>query len=93
MNIKLRLAEEGELEAGAVRGPTLELVLEKDGVVLEDEMKESGGELSTKEEQQQQENQEQICRTETDREDLRTELFSADSSLPTNSQTEQKTNP
>lgn len=30
MNIKLRLAEERELEEGAVRGPTLEFILEKE---------------------------------------------------------------
>uniref|UniRef100_A0A673B9I8 alpha-1,2-Mannosidase n=1 Tax=Sphaeramia orbicularis TaxID=375764 RepID=A0A673B9I8_9TELE len=34
MNIKLRLAEEEELDEGATRGPTLELVLEKGEVLI-----------------------------------------------------------
>lgn len=37
MNIKFRLAEEGELEKGEARGPTLKFVLEKGEVVLEEE--------------------------------------------------------
>nr|XP_029545039.1 ER degradation-enhancing alpha-mannosidase-like protein 3 isoform X3 [Oncorhynchus nerka] len=37
MNIKFRLAEEGELEDGEARGPTLQFVLEKGEVVLEEE--------------------------------------------------------
>ncbi|XP_029506756.1 ER degradation-enhancing alpha-mannosidase-like protein 3 [Oncorhynchus nerka] len=37
MNIKFRLAEEGELEEGEARGPTLKFVLEKGEVVLEEE--------------------------------------------------------
>ncbi|KAM8743906.1 ER degradation-enhancing alpha-mannosidase-like protein 3 isoform 1-T1 [Acanthopagrus schlegelii] len=41
MNIKLRLAEEGELEDGAAGGPTLEFVLEKEEVLLKEEEEES----------------------------------------------------
>lgn len=37
MNIKLRLAEEEELEEGAAGGPTLEFVFEKEGVLLKEE--------------------------------------------------------
>uniref|UniRef100_A0A8C8MJ41 alpha-1,2-Mannosidase n=1 Tax=Oncorhynchus tshawytscha TaxID=74940 RepID=A0A8C8MJ41_ONCTS len=37
MNIKFRLAEEGELEEGEARGPTLKFLLEKGEVVLEEE--------------------------------------------------------
>uniref|UniRef100_A0A672IZ48 alpha-1,2-Mannosidase n=1 Tax=Salarias fasciatus TaxID=181472 RepID=A0A672IZ48_SALFA len=40
MNIKLRLAEEGELEDGAARVPTLEFVLENDEVLLKEEVEE-----------------------------------------------------
>lgn len=40
MNIKLRLAEEEELEEGAAGGPTLEFVFEKDGVLLKEEEEE-----------------------------------------------------
>lgn len=40
MNIKLRLAEEEELEEGAMGGPTLEFVFEKDGVLLKEEEEE-----------------------------------------------------
>lgn len=37
MNLKLRLAEEGEMEGGAASGRTLEFVLENDEVLLKDE--------------------------------------------------------
>lgn len=37
MNIKLRLAKEGELEEGSGSGPTLEFVLNEDGVLLKEE--------------------------------------------------------
>ncbi|CAN9504969.1 unnamed protein product [Ophioblennius macclurei] len=37
MNIKLRLAEDGELEDDASQGPTLEFVLENDEVILREE--------------------------------------------------------
>lgn len=49
MNIKLRLADEGELEEGAVRGPTLEFVLKKEEALLkEEEEEELGGEFCTR---------------------------------------------
>ncbi|KAF3848931.1 hypothetical protein F7725_015428 [Dissostichus mawsoni] len=69
MNIKLRLAEEGELEDGAARGPTLEFVLEKDGMILKE----------VEEEAQHK----QFCTEAT--EDDRTEPYSADASQNTNS--------
>ena len=69
MNIKLRLAEEGELEDGAARGPTLEFVLEKDGMILK--------------EVEQEAQHKQFCTEAT--EDDRTEPYSADSSQNTNS--------
>lgn len=37
MNLKLCLAEEGEMEGGAASGRTLEFVLENDEVLLKDE--------------------------------------------------------
>lgn len=40
MNIKFRLREEGEPEQRAVEGPTLELVLENDELLLKGEGKE-----------------------------------------------------
>ena len=40
MNIKFRLAEEGELEEGAARGHTLQFLLEKGEVLLEEEEEE-----------------------------------------------------
>lgn len=46
MNIKLRLAEDGELEDGPARGPTLEFVLENQELFLkeeEEEEEEPGG--------------------------------------------------
>lgn len=69
MNIKLRLAEEEELEEGAAGGPTLEFVFEKDGVLLKEE--EEGEDLKGR-------RQQQFCTQapETDR----TEPCSADSS-------------
>lgn len=48
MNIKLRLAEEGELEDGAAGGPTLEFVLEKEEVLLKEEEEESQQRFCTK---------------------------------------------
>lgn len=74
MNIKLRLAEEGELEEGASRGPTLEFVLEKQEVLLKEEEDE---ELRGRQQPQR------FCTVaaETDR----TEPCSADSSQTTNS--------
>ncbi|KAI9524776.1 ER degradation-enhancing alpha-mannosidase-like protein 3 [Dissostichus eleginoides] len=69
MNIKLRLAEEGELEDGAARGPTLKFVLEKDGMILKE----------VEEEAQHK----PFCTEAT--EDDRTEPYSADSSQNTNS--------
>ncbi|XP_069019520.1 ER degradation-enhancing alpha-mannosidase-like protein 3 isoform X2 [Embiotoca jacksoni] len=72
MNIKLRLAEEGELEAGEATGTTLEFVLENEEVFLKEEEEEE--ELGGKRQSQQQ----QVCTeaTETDR----LEPCSADSS-------------
>ena len=40
MNIKFRLAEEGELEEGSARGHTLQFLLEKGEVLLEEEEEE-----------------------------------------------------
>ena len=48
MNIKLRLAEEGELEEGAARGPTLEFVLEKEEVLLKEEVEEPRQQFCTR---------------------------------------------
>ncbi|XP_069559658.1 ER degradation-enhancing alpha-mannosidase-like protein 3 isoform X2 [Brachyistius frenatus] len=72
VNIKLRLAEEGELEAGEATGTTLEFVLENEEVFLKEEEEEE--ELGGKRQSQQQ----QVCTeaTETDR----LEPCSADSS-------------
>ncbi|XP_022624381.1 ER degradation-enhancing alpha-mannosidase-like protein 3 isoform X4 [Seriola dumerili] len=74
MNIKLRLAEEGELEEGAARGPTLEFVLEKDEVLLQEE------ELG---EERQSQQQQKFCAKATEND--RTEPCSADSSQTPNS--------
>ncbi|XP_035465076.1 ER degradation-enhancing alpha-mannosidase-like protein 3 isoform X2 [Scophthalmus maximus] len=84
MNIKLRLAEEGELEEGAARGPTLEFVLGKEGVLLKEEEEEEpqGGGRPSQEQQQ-------FCEKAT--EDARTEPCSADSPQTPNSGTD--TNP
>ncbi|KAL4004860.1 receptor-type tyrosine-protein phosphatase U [Sarotherodon galilaeus] len=60
MNLKLRLAEEGEMEGGAASGPTLEFVLENDEVLLKDE-----GEEELREKQQSE--QQQSCTEESDR--------------------------
>lgn len=73
MNIKLRLAEEGELEAGAAIGPTLEFVLKKEGVLLEEEV--------LRGEQKSEQQQFFAKATENDR----TEPCSADSSQTPNS--------
>lgn len=76
MNIKLRLANEGELEEGAYSGPTLELVLGKDGMLLKE--KDNGEERHSEEEQEQQ-----SCAETTESE--RTEPYSAESSQTPNS--------
>lgn len=73
MNIKLRLAEEGELEEAASTGPTLEFVLEKEEELLDE------GEEELKEGQSQQQ---QFCTKETESD--RTEPCSADSSQTQN---------
>ena len=73
MNIKLRLAEEGELEGGAARGPTLEFVLEKEEELLEEEI------LRGEQKSQQQ----QFCAKATEND--RTEPYSADPSPTPNS--------
>lgn len=54
MSIKLRLAEEGELEEGAARGPTLEFVLEKEEMVLLNEEEEAEEQKGEKQSQEQQ---------------------------------------
>ncbi|XP_060930193.1 ER degradation-enhancing alpha-mannosidase-like protein 3 [Limanda limanda] len=75
MNIKLRLSEEGELEDGEARGPTLEFILDKEELLLQEEDELRGEQPS----QQQQ----QFCSKATEND--RTEPCSADSSRPTNS--------
>ena len=75
MNIKLRLTEEGELEDGEARGPTLEFILDKEELLLQEEDELRGEQPS----QQQQ----QFCSKA--KENDRTEPCSADSSRPTNS--------
>lgn len=60
MNLKLHLAEEGEMEGGAASGRTLEFVLENDEVLLKDEGVE---ELREK----QQSEQQQSCTEDSDR--------------------------
>lgn len=84
MNIKLRLAEEGELEEGASRGPTLEFVLEKQEVLLKEEEEED-------EELRGRQQPQRFCTVaaETDR----TEPCSADSSQTTNSDSRPDANP
>lgn len=77
INIKLRLAEEGELEEGAARGPTLEFVLEKEQALLKE-----GGERSS---------QQQSCTKAAEND--RTELCSADSSQTPNTNSGPDTNP
>lgn len=85
MNIKLRLAEEGELEEGATRGPTLEFVLEKDKVLLkEEEEEEFGG-------RQRQPQQQQFCTKAAEND--RTEPCSAGSSQTPSSNSGPDTNP
>ncbi|XP_070787233.1 ER degradation-enhancing alpha-mannosidase-like protein 3 [Enoplosus armatus] len=83
MNIKLRLAEEGELEDGAARGPTLEFVLEKEEVLLKEEDED--------ELRGQRQSQQQLC-TEAAGND-RTEPCSADLSQTPNSNSGPDTNP
>ncbi|XP_019938012.2 ER degradation-enhancing alpha-mannosidase-like protein 3 isoform X1 [Paralichthys olivaceus] len=76
MNIKLRLAEEGVLEDGAARGPTLEFILDKEEVLLQEQDELRGA-------SQQQQQPQQFCSQATEND--RTEPCSADSSRPTNS--------
>ncbi|KAM4532971.1 ER degradation-enhancing alpha-mannosidase-like protein 3 [Fundulus diaphanus] len=84
MNIKLRLREEGEPEEGAARGPSLELVLENEEVLLKEEGEDGfGGE--------HQSLQQPVCaegRTEG-----RTEPCSAGSPRSPNPKTGPATNP
>uniref|UniRef100_A0A8C4GDY8 alpha-1,2-Mannosidase n=1 Tax=Dicentrarchus labrax TaxID=13489 RepID=A0A8C4GDY8_DICLA len=82
MNIKLRLAEEGELDEGEERGPTLEFVLEKEEVLFKEE--ELRGQLQS---QQQQ----QFCTRVTEND--RTEPCSAGASQTQNSDSGPDTNP
>lgn len=82
MNIKLRLAEEGELDEGAARGPTLEFVLEKEVLVKEEEEKRLRGERKL---------QRRFCTKATEND--RTESCSADSSQTPNSNSGPDTNP
>ncbi|KAM6975131.1 LOW QUALITY PROTEIN: ER degradation-enhancing alpha-mannosidase-like protein 3 [Tautogolabrus adspersus] len=86
MNIKLRLAEEGELEEGAARGPTLEFFLEKEQLLLKEEEEE---ELEPREQQQSQ--QHKACTKAA--KDGRTEPCSAGSSPTTNPNCGPDTNP
>lgn len=79
MNIKLRLAEEGELEEGASRGPTLEFILGKEEVLLKVE------------DEEELRGQQQFCTKAA--EDDRTELCSEGSSPTPNSDSEPDTNP
>lgn len=56
MNIKFRLAEEGEMEEGGAttRGPTLEFVLEKGEMVLEEVEELRGGEGPSQQQEEEQ---------------------------------------
>uniref|UniRef100_A0A673B4J3 alpha-1,2-Mannosidase n=1 Tax=Sphaeramia orbicularis TaxID=375764 RepID=A0A673B4J3_9TELE len=81
MNIKLRLAEEEELDEGATRGPTLELVLEK-GEVLIGEDVDVG---------QQRSQQNKMCTKAA--ENVEAEASSEDSSKTPHSNSETDTKP
>ncbi|XP_034565877.1 ER degradation-enhancing alpha-mannosidase-like protein 3 isoform X2 [Notolabrus celidotus] len=82
VNIKLRLAEEGELEDGTARGPTLEFVLEKEQFLIKEE---------DEEEFEHREQQQEFC---TEAAKLRrTEQHSAGSSDCTNFDCGPDTNP
>ncbi|XP_053196414.1 ER degradation-enhancing alpha-mannosidase-like protein 3 [Scomber japonicus] len=87
MNIKLRLAEEGELEEGAATGHTLEFVLEKEEVVLLKEKEDAEEHKGQRQSQQQQ----QFC-SEAAQND-RTEPCSAKSSQSPNSNNGPDSNP
>ncbi|KAF7669544.1 hypothetical protein LDENG_00155430 [Lucifuga dentata] len=76
MNIKLRFAEEGELEEGAARGPTLEFILEKGEMLLEEEEVEE----DLKEERQSQ--QQQVCKKASENDGTEPLSSAADSSNP-----------
>uniref|UniRef100_A0A3Q3EL91 alpha-1,2-Mannosidase n=1 Tax=Labrus bergylta TaxID=56723 RepID=A0A3Q3EL91_9LABR len=82
MNIKLRLAEEGELDEGAARGPTLEFFLEKEQLLLKEE---------EEEELEHREQQHKAC-TKADK-DGRTAPCTAGSSPTTKSNCGPDTNP
>lgn len=84
INIKLRLAEEGDLAEGTARGPTLEFVLENEELLLKEEEDE---ELSITTAQPQQ----QSCTQATEND--RTEPYSADSSQTPNSKSRPDTSP
>ncbi|XP_034403388.1 ER degradation-enhancing alpha-mannosidase-like protein 3 isoform X1 [Cyclopterus lumpus] len=85
MNIKLRLADEEELEDGSARGPTLEFVLEKQEMFLKEEEEE---ELR---QQQQQPQQRQLCSKAAEKD--RTEPCSADSCQTANFNSRPNANP
>ncbi|KAM3874362.1 ER degradation-enhancing alpha-mannosidase-like protein 3 [Diretmus argenteus] len=82
MNIKFRLAEEGELEDGAVRGPILEFVLEKGEVLLEEE-----------EEEEELRGQQQFCTTASENDSTEPCSAPVDSSPSQNSNSGPRTNP
>ncbi|XP_034752369.1 ER degradation-enhancing alpha-mannosidase-like protein 3 [Etheostoma cragini] len=84
INIKLHLAEEGELEEVSSRRPTLEFILEEQEMLLKEEEEE---ELRG----QQQHPQQQFCSEETEND--RTALGSADSSQNANSNSGPDANP
>ncbi|TNN70741.1 ER degradation-enhancing alpha-mannosidase-like protein 3 [Liparis tanakae] len=86
MNIKLRLADEEELEDGAARGPTLEFVLEKEEMFLQEEEEEE--ELC--QQQQQHQPAQQLCSTAAED---RTDPCSADSCQTTNFNSKPDANP
>lgn len=77
MNIKLRLAEEGELEVGPARGPTLEFVLGNEEVLLKEE------------EEEELRGKQQFCTTENER----TEPCSAKSAQSLDTDIRTDTNP
>ncbi|XP_056288995.1 ER degradation-enhancing alpha-mannosidase-like protein 3 [Pseudoliparis swirei] len=87
MNIKLRLADEEELEDGSARGPTLEFVLEKEEMFLQEEEEE---ELCEQQQQQQQPAQ-QLCSKAAEKD--RTDPCSADSCQTTNFNSKPDANP
>lgn len=76
MNIKLRLAEEGESGEGAARGPTLEFVLERGEMLLEEEEVED--ELKGERQSQQQ----QVCTKASENDSTQPRSAAVDSSEP-----------